>query len=186
MNKELLFAQTLEKVMELAKEQENCIYEEQVLEAFKELELNEEQFQMVYDYLIEHRIGINQPVDLDDYLTEEEKNYLEDYVIEINQLQKPSGGEKEAILISAMAGEIDSCNRVIEIYLADVIEIAKIYTGQGLLLEDLIGEGNLALAIGSQMLGCVESPAEAEGMLIKMVMDGMEEAIAENNEDDVR
>ena len=43
MNKEVLFAQTLEQVRKTAKEQGNCISEEQVKEAFAELDLSNEQ-----------------------------------------------------------------------------------------------------------------------------------------------
>ena len=156
MNKELLFAQTLEKVKAKAREQGNCISEEQVKEEFAALELNNEQLQMVFDYLVKSKIGINEPVNVDDYLTEEERNYLQDYLDEIDALPTYSDGEKEAITLSAMAGDADAQGRLTEIYLADVVEIAKLYTGQGVLLEDLIGEGNVALAIGSTMLGCLE------------------------------
>ncbi len=180
MNKELLFAQTLEKVRELAKDQGNCVSEEQVKEAFAALNLNNEQLQMVFDYLVKHKVGINQPVNMDDYLTDEERNYLQDYLDELAALPQVSEGEKEAITISAMAGDITAQNRLTEIYLPDVVEIAKIYTGQGVLLEDLIGEGNVALAMGTTMLGCLEKPAEAQGMLAKMMMDAMEDYIAEN------
>ncbi len=68
----------------------------------------------------------------------------------------------------------------IEIYLPQVIEISKLYTGQGVYIEDLVGEGNLALAQGVTMLGCLEHAKEAEGMLMKMVMDAMEELIQED------
>lgn len=180
MNKEVLFANTLEQVRNLAKEQGNCVSEEQVKEAFAALDLNNEQLQMVFDYLVKHKVGINEPVNVDDYLTDEERNYLQDYLDELVQLPKVSDGEKEAITISAMAGDINAQNRLTEIYLPDVVEIAKIYTGQGVLLEDLIGEGNVALAMGSTMLGCLEKPAEAQGMLVKMMMDAMEDYIAEN------
>ncbi len=180
MNKELLFAQTLEKVRSLAKDQGNCVSEEQVKEAFAALDLNNEQLQMVFDYLVKHKVGINQPVNMDDYLTDEERNYLQDYLDELDALPRVSEGEKEAITISAMAGDISAQNRLTEIYLPDVVEIAKIYTGQGVLLEDLIGEGNVALAMGTTMLGCLEKPAEAQGMLAKMIMDAMEDYIAEN------
>ena len=180
MNKELLFAQTLEKVKAKAREQGNCISEEQVKEEFAALELNNEQLQMVFDYLVKSKIGINEPVNVDDYLTEEERNYLQDYLDEIDALPTYSDGEKEAITLSAMAGDADAQGRLTEIYLADVVEIAKLYTGQGVLLEYLIGEGNVALAIGSTMLGCLEKPAEAQGMLGKMIMDAMENYIAEN------
>ena len=180
MNKELLFAQTLEKVRAIAKEQGNCISEEQVKQEFETLELNNDQLQLVFDYLVKHKVGINEPVNMDDYLTDEERNYLQDYLDELAQLPHVSVGEKEAITLSAMAGDADAQNRLTEIYLPDVVEIAKLYTGQGVFLEDLIGEGNVALAVGSTMLGCLENASEAQGMLGKMIMDAMEEYIAEN------
>lgn len=179
-NKELLFARTLEMVRKKAKEQGNCISEEQVKEAFAELALMDEQLQMVFDYLKKHKIGIGEPVNLDDYLTEEETNYLEEYKREIELLEKLSDGQKEAVTLSAMAGETDAQKKLIQIYLPQVIEISKLYSGQGVFLEDLIGEGNVALAMGVTMLGCLEHASEAEGMLIKMIMDAMEETIAEN------
>lgn len=184
MNKELLFAQTLEKVKAIAKEQGNCISEEQVRDEFAALEMNNEQLQMVFDYLVKHKVGINEPVNVDDYLTDEERNYLQDYLDEIELLPTYTDGEKEAITLSAMAGDLDAQGRLTEIYLPDVIEIAKLYAGQGVFLEDLIGEGNVALAVGVTMLGCLEKPAEAQGMLGKMIMDAMEEYIAENGENE--
>ncbi len=182
MNKELLFAQTLEKVRAIAKEQGNCISEEQVRDEFAALELSNEQLQMVFDYLVKHKVGINEPVNIDDYLTDEERNYLQDYLDEIAQLPEYTDGEKEAIALSAMAGDISAQGNLTEIYLPDVIEIAKLYAGQGVFLEDLIGEGNVALAVGVTMLGCLEKPSEVQGMLGKMMMDAMENYIAENAE----
>ena len=180
MNKELLFAKTLEEVRTLAKEQGNCVSEEQVQEAFAPLGLDNEQLQMVFDYLVKHKVGIGQPVNMDDYLTDEERNYLQDYLDEIAQLPKYSQGEKEACIISAMAGETQAQNRLVEMYLENVVDIAKLYSGQGVLLEDLIGEGNVALAFGTGMLGSLEKPEEADGMLGKMIMDAMEAYIQEN------
>lgn len=55
MNKEILFAKTLEQVRKTAKEQGNCISEEQVKDAFAELDLSGEQLQMVFDYLLKHK-----------------------------------------------------------------------------------------------------------------------------------
>ena len=179
MNKELLFAKTLEKVKEIAADQGNCISEEQVQKEFEVLGLNSEQLQMVYDYLVKHKIGIGQPVNIEDYLSDEEKDYLQTYLDEIAELPRVSEGEKEAITLSAMAGDADAQARLTEIYLPDVIEIAKLYAGQGVLLEDLIGEGNVAVAIGVTMLGCLEHVAEAQGMLGKMIMDAMENSIEE-------
>ena len=185
MNREVIFAQTLEQVRQLAKEQGNCVSQEQVREAFGPLELNEEQLQMVFDYLVKHKVGIDQPVNIDDYLTEKERDYFKDYLEELNALPKRSQGEIEALTLSAMAGDAAAIDRrakqsLVEVYLKDVADIARLYAGQGVLLEDLIGEGNVALAMGVEMLGSLEKPDQAQGMLMKLVMDAMEDYIQEN------
>lgn len=179
-SREILFARTLEAVRTKAREQGNCVSEEQVREAFAEQKLSEEQMQMVFDYLVKHKVGIGQPVDLDEYLTEEERNYLQDYMDEIAALPVYSPGEIEAFTLSAMAGETEAQQKLIQNYLRDAIDIAKLYTGQGVFLEDLIGEGNLALAAGVSMLGSLEKPSEVPGMLARLMMDAMEEYIQEN------
>lgn len=180
MNRELQFAKTLEEVKKKAKEQGNCISEEQIKESFSALSLTEEQFRMVYDYLKQHKIGIGEPVNPDDYLSEEEADYLDAYLEQLKEFPEVSDGEKEAITLSAMAGDTDAQNRLIQIFLPQVAEIAKLYAGQGVFLEDLIGEGNIALTVGVTMLGALEHAAEAQGMLGKMIMDAMEDFIAED------
>lgn len=177
---EIRFAQILEQVRKLAKEQNNCISEQQVQEAFAELDLSEDQLALVFDYLKKHKVGIGEPVDLDDYLTESEMDYLEEYRKELNLLETVSEGEKEATILSAMAGEGAAQERLIKIFLPKVADVARLYTGQGVYLEDLIGEGNVALTIGVTMLGALEHAREAEGMLMHMIMDAMEAHIQEN------
>lgn len=178
--KELLFARTLEQVKRKAKEQNNCISREQIREAFQALDFSEQQLQMVIEYLEKHKIGIDEPVDLDDYLTEGEMDYLEEYRRELALLERVSDGEREAITLSAMAGDVQAQKRLIQIFLPEVMETARLYTGQGVYLEDLIGEGNVALAAGVAGLGAFEHAVEAEGALMRMVMDAMEDCIAEN------
>lgn len=180
MDRELLFGKTLEDVKRLAKEQGNCVSREQIAEAFSELGLVDEQLALVEEYLKKHKIGIGEPVNLDDYLTEEEVRYLDVYLEELKQMEEVPEGEKEAISLSAMAGDGQAQARLVEIYLPKVVEIAKLYGGQGVLMEDLIGEGNVAVATGVTMLGCLEHAGEVEGMLGRMVMDAMEECINEN------
>ena len=177
MNQEALFARTLEQVKEQAAGQGGWIGEEEVQEAFAPLGLSGEQLQMVYDYLVKHKIGIGAPVNPDDYLTEEEKNYLQNYLDELESLPKATPGEKEAITLSAMAGDLDAQGQLAIFYLPDVVEVARLYSGQVVPLEDLIGEGNLALTAGVSMLGALERTDEAQGMLGKMMMDAMEELI---------
>ena len=182
-NQEVLFAKTLEQVRKTAKEQGNCISVEQVEEAFQELALSGEQLELVYDYLKKHKVGIGEPVDLDEYLSDEEMDYLEEYKKKLDLLEPISEGEKEAITLSAMAGEKDAQQKLIAVYLPQVLEISKLYAGQGVLMEDLIGEANLALTQAVRGLGCVEAQEniydEVSGFLGKAMMDAMETLINE-------
>ena len=182
MNREVEFAKILEDVKSLARGQGNMVTEAQVMDAFAGLELSGEQMQMVYDYLLQSKIGIGQHLNPEEYLTEKEMDYLEEYLSEIEGLGDVTEGEKEAITLSAMAGDADAQTRLTEIYLKEVPQIAKLYAGQGVYLEDLIGEGNVALTIGVSMLGSQESAQEALGLLGKMIMDAMESYIRENTD----
>ena len=183
MNQELLFAKTLEEIKTLALEQDRVLSKEQVEEAFGKIGMKPEELTPIYEYLNQKKIGIGEPVDPDEYLTEEDVDFLSDYVEQIKLLPVLSQGEKEANFLSAMAGDSTGKARTIEILLGDIIDVAKLYTGQGVLLEDLIGEGNVALAMGVEMLGCLEKPDEVPGMLVKMAMDAMEALIQETEEE---
>lgn len=180
MEQEILFAKTLEQLKRTAKEQGGVIARKQIQDAFADLKLSEEQLQMIYDYMKAGNIRLEEEADSDNLLTEEDKNYLTVYLEELNGLEEPSEAVKQAVTISAMAGEKEASHKLIEIYLPKVAEIAKLYAGQGVFLEDLIGEGNVALVAGVGMLGCLERSEEAEGMLVKMIMDAMELYIGDN------
>lgn len=153
MKQEIEFAKTLEEVKKKARAQQNFITKSEVEEAFSALSLSAQQLEMIYDYLRQNKIGVDEPADADDYLGEEEKNYLDDYLEVLQAIPKATDGEREAITLSAMAGDADAVKRLTEIMLPEVPQIAKLYTGQGVSLEDLIGEGNVALSLGVTMLG---------------------------------
>lgn len=180
MGREAEFAIILEEIKKKARAGGNFITGEEIKEAFSSLSLSEEQLEMVYAYLRENKIGIDEPVDADIGLEEEERNYLDAYLDSLKALPEVSEGEREAITLSAMAGDRDATMRLTELMLPEVPQIAKLYAGQGVGLEDLIGEGNVALSLGVTMLGALEHAKEAQGMLGKMIMDAMEDCIAEN------
>lgn len=182
MNQELAFAKKLEEIRKLAKEQGNMLSQEQVEEAFAEIDISKEQLEPVFAYLKSKNIGIGEPMDMEEVLTQEDKDYLAEYLESLTELPLLSEGEKRAYAMSAIAGETIGKLNIINSFLPQVVDIAKLYSGQGVLLEDLIGEGNVALATGVEMLGCLEDPEEVDGMLGKMIMDAMEDYISENSE----
>lgn len=177
------FVEVLTQLKDLASMQGNMITSEQLEEQLAVLRLDEEQKQLVLQYLNDARIGVDAPVDPEAYIVGEDRNYLDLYMEELSELPVCSASKKEALLIAAMAGEKDVVGELIQAFLPQVADVAKIYAGQGVLLEDLIGEGNVALAVVIDMLGSQENAKEAEEMIIQMVMKAMEELICENREE---
>ena len=155
---------------------------EQINEAFGEWKLNEGQMSLIHDYLRKNNIGIDEPGEVEENLSSEDVNFLGMYLDELKELPLTTDGEKRAITMSALAGDVMAQTRLIEIYLPQVVEISKLYAGQGALVEDLIGEGNVAVASAVTMLECVESVDEVEGFIGKMVMDAMESFINEDSD----
>lgn len=70
------------------------------------------------------------------------------------------------------------------LYLRDVVDIARLYEGQGVYSEDLIGEGNIALIMGAKNLDLCESAQEVEEFLTRTVMDAMEKLISEQSSEE--
>lgn len=184
MEQELQFAKALQRVKELAKLSGNTISKEEVDAEFEALSMNEEQMKLVYEYLEKANIGIDKEIDTDALLTAEDTGYLQFYLEELKELPQATEGEKEATILSAMAGDDAAQAKLIQILLPQVIDLAKLYAGQGVLLEDLVGEGNVALTIGVTMLGCFENATEAQGAIAKMIMDAMEELIVSSVAED--
>lgn len=174
------FIAKLSELKDLAESQGNVITEEQLNDLVEEIELDSEQKSLVEEYLKAQKIGIGEPVDLDEYMTDEDRHYINLYLEELEELPKLTDGEKEAYLIQAMAGDFDSRQKLIEGFLPQVVDIAKLYVGQGVPLEDLIGEGNVALTVIVDMLGSMESPKEAEELIVSQIMEAMESFIEED------
>ncbi|MCR5477355.1 MAG: hypothetical protein K6E92_07040 [Lachnospiraceae bacterium] len=207
MDKEVVFGQKLMELRRLVNEREafgdgEHLTEEEIRALFADLDLTQEQMNMVLEYArsreaaasaavsaegpsdepaaTEDPDGTPQPDAALDPMSETERDYLQMYLDDLELLPVLTAGEKQALTIAAMAGERDAQKRLTEGYLKDVAQIAKLYTGQGVLIEDLIGEGNVALSVGVTMLGSQEKSEECEGVLMKLVMDAMEDLISEN------
>ena len=131
MDREVQFARTLEEIKQKARAQQNLISSAEVEAAFAALSLSAEQLQMVYEYLAQNKIGVDEPLDVEETLQEEERDYLASYLETLQELPGATAGEREAITLSAMAGDQDAIKKLTELMLPEVPQIAKLYTGQG-------------------------------------------------------
>lgn len=176
------FANILEELRDTARLQGNTLTSEQINEAFGQWQLDDRKLSMIHDYFRSHHIGIDEPGDAQENLSGDDSNFLEMYLKELQELPPVSDGKKRAIMMSALAKDSDAQAKLVEIFLPQVVEISKLYAGQGVLVEDLIGEGNVAVATAVTLLECVEAIDEVEGFIGKMVMDAMEELIREDTD----
>jgi len=169
------FAAKLGEIRELGALQGGYITKEQLSEEFSELD--KEQSDLVAEYLRKVNIGLDAPLEDSDILTDEENGYLRFYMEELQDMEVPDEDKKRVLSMGAIAGDRQAKEALIKAYLPGVVDIAKLYTGQGATLADLIGEGNVALALSVEMLGCVETPEDADALIVKMIMIAMEEYV---------
>ena len=180
MDKEVIFGQTLEKIRKKAKEEGGVIAPEEVARAFASFSLDEDQLTMIHEYLRKRGIGIGRPADPEEVLDAEEREYLKRYLREVSKAGRLGENEREALMLSAMAGKREAIERLIADYLPQVADIARLYARQGVTMEDLVGEGNVALVSGMEMLGALEEAGEAQRMLVGKIMDAMDRLVAEH------
>ena len=84
------FAKLLETLKRRAREQGNTVSSEEVREIFAELALSEEQTALIFQYLKAAHIGVDAAPDLDAALTEEETDYLKEYLESIAAIPEAS------------------------------------------------------------------------------------------------
>ncbi len=180
--KELEFRKKLEEIITLGKKQNGSLTEGQLEEALEDMSLSKEQTEAIVEYLKTNKIGVGEPVNLDEFMSTEEKEYLESYLEEISMLETIPKSKLAEVTMKAITGEKDAILRIINHYLPQVPDIARLYVGQGVLLEDLIGEGNVALTIMAGMLFEAETAEEADQMILQSILEAMEAAVIENGE----
>ena len=72
-------------------------------------------------------------------------NPLQTYFRDINQNGLLSAAEERVLADAIARGDRDARSRMIQANLRLVVKIAREYLGRGMVLDDLIGEGNLGL-----------------------------------------
>ena len=174
------FLSALQKLVRKARENGGVTTWEEIRENFSGFDLSEEQEQQIREYLEASKIGVDEALPEEELLEEEEHHFLEDYLEELAALKMPDENLLTAIKIQAMAGEKDAQTKLAEAMLPKVVDIARLYAGQGVYLEDLIGTGNEALMQAVSLLMALDSPDEVEGEIGRRVMNAMEDLVSAN------
>ena len=175
------FINQMDKLIKYGRQNGNFVSKADVDEYFKGIELSDDQKQLIYNFLYDAKIGVDEPFDFDEILDEDDVDFLQMYIDELESIKKYTQKEKHKLLDDFVSGDMSLKDRVIESYLWDVVETAKLYTGSGVTIEDLIGEGNVALAVIVEELDKRSSAKELDAFITDCIMSAMEELLYDDN-----
>lgn len=194
------FRKILIQIRALAKSQHDTISKEQVKNRFHPLNIDEGQFLLIYRYLTEENVTLFDTEaertavssDVPDNTKKSkithddtpDSEYLKLYIEELDSLDIPDKDERKSILESVLEDKSSADTRLPNLYLREVVDVARLYTGQGVALEDLVGEGNIGVLTGISMLDCCETAEEIDEFIMKMIMDSMESLVMDNFSED--
>ena len=155
--------------------------EEQIEEVFPAL--TQEQRSLLLDFFKENHIGIGEALPDEELLDgEEESRFLQMYLDDLEEVELIDNDMKRVLIMNALNGDTAAKERLTNCYLRNVVDIAKLYTNQGVGLADLIGEGNVALSLAMAALDSIEKPEDCDEMVSRSIMNAMEEAIGQEND----
>lgn len=182
----------LEAAVSFARTHKNKIAEQNFLNIFGELAQDESKRELIEEYLKEKHIKVlkqeeEEEESVESYemdLDAEDMKAINFYYEELKELPFLTDREKERITKKALEGDEEAKTKLINMYLPDVVELAKMYTGHGIPVEDLIGEGNIALMLATSMLECVDTVEEVEGYIGKIIIDTLEKLVNEDTEEE--
>lgn len=150
------FLQDLTTLLKIARTNDNCITRQEIQDYFSDMELSENQWAMIYQYISNQNVKIAGYEKVELPVLEEddgEENPVEDAIVSIymNELKdkKDLTPEQEQFVAKKMlCGDDRAKTLLIESNLNLAAKIAKEYKHKGLPEGDLIQEANIGLLIG--------------------------------------
>ena len=168
-NTQAKFDAKLKELLAVAKKKKNVLEYQEISDYFKDMVLEEEQFERILETLEQNNVDVLRIIDDDDDIPDDDLLLVDDeemdmenidlsvpdgvgiedpvrmYLKEIGKVPLLSADEEIELAKKMELGDEDSKKRLAEANLRLVVSIAKRYVGRGMLFLDLIQEGNLGL-----------------------------------------
>ena len=114
-DKQILFLKRLQEVKKSASANGNTITEQELEESFEDLQLDDAQMLQVREYLKTNNIGIGAALPVEEVLTDEEKNHLEEYEAMIDAIEIPADNIMDAMEdMIAMNLDVKAAEKTVE------------------------------------------------------------------------
>ncbi|BCJ92451.1 hypothetical protein acsn021_00200 [Anaerocolumna cellulosilytica] len=203
------FQEMLTDILEVARVQSNQLGMNEIKSLFGDMNLSEAQYEHIFAYLAAHHIQIKGYVsNITEYaeavqkqeLEEEEamkesatdetskkqsskdSAYLQMYLEDLEAISAAEEGEEDCLADRIRRGDARAKNRLIEINLRRVVDIALTYENQGITLEDLIQEGNVGLMSALEVLNELTQKGQEKEFIEAYIKNFMELSIEEQRE----
>lgn len=183
------FMETISNVREIIRTAESPMTEEEILDYFADMELNDNQKQLVMDYLcspLEEETKEEQeetPIEDSDVkvLNEKDNVVFKMYLEELSYLKEYTEEEEIHMYQELLQGNSEVIKALSDCYLKRVLEIAKKYVEPKLNIEDLIQEGNMALFLKLKELCGAGNVDDFSGVLNAAIEEGIVNYASEMN-----
>lgn len=179
------FLEKLNALVKEAKAQGSQMSAAEVEHFFIEEELTAEQLDLVFDYLLAQKVSVKGYVKAGTTqveLSEEEKAFLEEYVRELKMIPQEKSGERKLLFDKAVKGDKAAQNRLAEIYMGEIVDVAKVMNSPDVFIGDLIQEGNIGIVLG---IGMLENTENAHDVIMGQVKESMRLLVEEQSESSV-
>lgn len=181
------FLKKLNDLVTVVREKGNQITVDEVKTYFSVMDLNEEQIELVFDYLLAQKVVVKGYIKMDMpvseetqlVLTEDEEAYLKEYQEDLKAFKPVTEQEREELFAKMIKGDSHAKNRIVENYLQDVIGIAKEMYHPEIFLGDLIQEGNVGLILGAELVTDAKS---AHQTITEQIRQSIQMLIEEHTE----
>jgi RNA polymerase primary sigma factor len=206
------FQEMLKDILEVARVQSNQLGMNEIKSLFGDMNLSEAQYEHIFAYLAAHHIQIKgyvsniteyaEAVQKEELEEEEEAKkavfdetikankkqsskdsaYLQMYLEDLEAISAAEEGEEESLADRIRKGDARAKNRLIEINLRRVVDIALTYENQGITLEDLIQEGNVGLMSAMEVLNELTQKGQEKEFIEAYIKNFMELSIEEQKD----
>lgn len=181
------FQKKLAELGNLAAEKGNRLSAVEVKSFFAEMKLAEEQYQLIFAYLaarqvtVEGYVPAQQEEKVEVPLLPEEEHFLQNYKQALGNLLI---FKKDLVLELCEkveeTGDDLAKARLTELMLSEVLRLADVFRGRGVLLGDLVQEGNIGLMLALETLGMRPEGVSA----LEYLRQEIRTAIAQSIEED--
>ncbi len=186
MENKIIFREMLTEIKVAADVHGGQISKDEIREILSGMPLTEEHFGLIYEYLEGQNIRVTEvresDRDAEEAASDGETGGLEGYLNRLLELAEESFEDDHALLERVMRGDEAAKARLIESYLPLICEAAGNLASEGVLLEDLIQEGNLGLLEALDSLDQFDSPAACGAHILNTINEAMARSVTSSRE----